>query len=621
MSSLLRRIATLLTILLLTTAVGLVSAFFTERASYRKLRQDAHNALGIYAANLAGELEKYETLPQVLANFPLFGYMLENAERPDLIEESNRKLTHFNTLAGALNTYLINAEGIIIASSNWEQPDSFIGEDLNFRPYFTEARDNGTAGYFALGTTSGKRGYYFSSAVNNDGEFLGVMVVKVDMANLEAAWRQGTEKVIVTDEDGMVFISAIDGWLYRTLTQLDDETTDRILESRRYASISPSPLPIQTRKQIDPHVHELAMLDEHSGDTLRYLQHSVPMAKWGWVLHSLSDLAPVRVNVQRVILTSTSLTLLLCAGYVIWLTRRQARLDRIRVEHEMNTRLKAINDQLESEVRARTHALTATNQQLRDEVRERQLAQTELQAAQEQLVQTAKMAAIGQMASSINHELNQPLSAIRTFADNAGQFLQQQRYEAVDQNLGLIANMSDRMGAIMQHLKSFSRKASDELEAVAVNLVIDDTLAVMDPAIRRLSVRLNFARPEQTCVALAEPIRLQQVLTNLLQNALDSVSDQTGGEVTVSLRCDDDTVIVSVEDNGSGMDEQTLAQIYEPFFTTKPAGRGLGLGLSISFAIVSDFGGRLLASNLDAGGARFEVHLRRTKPLPQGGTA
>ena len=260
---------------------------------------------------------------------------------------------------------------------------------------------------------------------------------------------------------------------------------------------------------------------------------------------------------------------------------------------------------LEERVRERTA-------ELEREVAERIAAEAELRRAQNELIQASKLSALGQVSAGMSHELNQPLSAIRSFAENAGKLFDLGRVDEARDNLVRIAQLTERMARIMRNLRTFARREDEEIVPVNLSSVIDDSLALLDQRMTQMDVRLTRALPHTDVWVHGGPVRLQQVMVNIVANALDAMEDAASRELFIGLVEDEDHATLTVRDSGAGIPEQVLNDIFVPFFTTKEVNEGLGLGLSISYGIVTAFGGSISAGNVPGGGAEFSIRLIRT---------
>lgn len=251
----------------------------------------------------------------------------------------------------------------------------------------------------------------------------------------------------------------------------------------------------------------------------------------------------------------------------------------------------------------------ASNQRLSDEIEERRRAEANLRQTQDELIQAAKLAVLGQLAAGINHELNQPLAAIRAYGENARRFLALSRYDQADANLEQIVELTERMADISAQLRQFSRKSSERQETISVQACIDYALRLFQSRLREGNINIILDWPDETLWVKGDLVRLEQVLVNLIGNALQAMKTSPSPQLTLGAHIHQQQVIISVSDNGPGIPEEHLGHIFEPFFTTKAPGSGLGLGLSISSRIMDDLGGKLQVVNQREGGARFTITL------------
>jgi two-component system, NtrC family, C4-dicarboxylate transport sensor histidine kinase DctB len=321
------------------------------------------------------------------------------------------------------------------------------------------------------------------------------------------------------------------------------------------------------------------------------------------------DSRPVSDRVLSAALSAGIATLLLLAAGLVVLQRRLALAERL--EYQRRSRL-----MLEHRVTERTVELSSANARLTEEVAERERAEEEARRARDDLIQAAKLAALGQMAAGIVHEVNQPISAIRSYAENASLLLERGRIDLVRANLGEITGLTERMAKITRQLKTFARKSSGVVTPVSPRVVVEHALGLLGARTSDLGAEVVFELPDKDPLVLADQARLEQVLVNLLRNALDAVATRNNRLITISLGEDEEHVLLSVRDTGPGITEENLPRLFDPFFTTKEVGEGLGLGLSISYGIVQGFGGRIWAGNHPDGGAVFTVALRRA-PEPE----
>jgi two-component system, NtrC family, C4-dicarboxylate transport sensor histidine kinase DctB len=561
-------------------ATGNVLAEGQERAE-SNLRQTV-NALESY-------LRRYEALPDLLAQNEEVGLLLADPSDAGRVAAMNLWLSRTNALIEASDVYVIDLDGDTIAASNHDQADSFIGQNFSYRPYFTEARDGGMGRYFALGTTSGVRGYYFASPVRDvDGRVLGVVALKVGVDEIEAGWRARDYRILVTDPEGVVFMSTEADWLYRGILPLTDERRARLAETRRYSDADLTELQVASSTSDGVTLMQLA-----DGDSVvhEYIATEEPMPRAGWTVRVLLDAAPLRAQ-ARLIIVAAALFLLVGLLLAWTVAQRRARLaERLAMQA-------AARADLEYQVSERTADLTRAN--------------ADLHRMQADLVQAGKLAALGRMSAALSHEINQPLAAARNYADSAGLLIDRGDTALAKENIGQILGLIDRMAAIARHLRNVARKPNEPLKVVDLAAVVRDALAIAQARLTAAGAEVLLDLSADLPPVQGGPVRLQQVIVNVVSNAADAVEGTADRRIHLSAFPAGDEVTLVIRDHGPGVAPAIADRIFDPFFTTKQLGSGLGLGLSISYNIMKDFGGDLRVSNHPEGGAVFTLVLRRT---------
>lgn len=569
---------------------------------------------------LKSTLDRYESLPYLLGSHPYVQELLAEPKRADYAARANRYLEDLNQHAHATVTYLVGADGLCVAASNWRAPDSFIGIEYRFRPYFIDAMNGRVGRFFGIGTISRDPGYYISQPVWRDGGIVGVVVVKL---NLE--WFQGadaSEPLVVADDHGVVFLSSVPAWKYHTLKPLAGPVAASIFEPRQYAQQPVEPLPLRVEQVLDRDAQIVRLGPGRRAP--RYLATQRRIGEPDWLLVTLAPIAPVDADARNA-------TIVTGFGFVsIALLAFYWRMRRARVREMIRGRalLQQAYAELNRRVEERTADLSEANAQLQKEVGERIRAEQDLRAAHDELIQASKLAALGQMAAGITHELNQPLAALRSFSDNTRVLLDRGEQAAARENLEAIAALTERMGKITNQLKLFVGRARPRNEQALVVRALRSVLALLGERLRGVElvltlrddmvspvrdVPLDLANDHPELVARCEDLRLEQVLINLLGNALDAVAAGGAPRIDVTIEASAATLAIQVRDNGPGIAPDLLPRLFEPFFTTKEMGRGLGLGLAISSSIASDAGGSLTARNAPGGGALFVLTLRRAR--------
>ncbi|QCO56491.1 sensor histidine kinase [Pseudorhodobacter turbinis] len=581
-------------------AAGYFAYSLALRGALQETARRGDNTLQLATTSLRGKMERFEHLPQFLAEHALIKSIAQSPKDAGVVARTNAYLKSTQQLLGASDIYFMDASGVTRAASNFDSEISFVGGDFGFRPYFTEAIKGGLGRYFALGTTSGKRGYYFGAPVIAEGAVAGVLVIKIDLDSVEQDWIGSDDALIVTDADGIIFFSSRDEWRYTALAQLTRAEQLALIKSRRYGAVPLSGFPLKARQEVAGQTL-LTVQDGHS-----YLALIHYMTEADWTIRVMLDAAPAK---RQALLVAVMMMLTLGLG----MTALAAVLQhRARLQERITLQQTARN-QLEARVKERTSELATVNEQLGAEVNERRLAEKNLRQAQADLVQAAKLAALGQMSAALSHEFNQPLGAARTYADNANVLIERGRHDEARGNLDRILSLIDRMTSISRRLHSFARAPGQKLGHVSVAEAVEAASEIAQLRLRSAEVTLEVSLPDNLPLVVAGPVRLQQVLVNLLTNAADAAETAQDRRIHISAQSVGTGVYLHIRDHGDGVPPGLTERIFDPFFSTKGVGKGLGLGLSISYNIIKDFGGILRVEPAEGGGAVFVIELRASE--------
>lgn len=566
----------------------------------KTLLSNASTDAELKSALLNVALERPRVLPLVLSRDRDVTEALQNGGPS--VERLDGKLEGLIEGTQASVIYVTNVDGVTIASSNWRTPESFVGSNYAFRDYFRRAMETGRAEHYALGNVSRRPGLYISRRVDGaDGSPLGVVIAKVEFNRLETDWNIGGRPVYIVDANGVVLMTSIPEWRFKTVAPINDARRKTISESLQFGEETLSPMPVTTLSRPGPQV---TLVDVNAPPTLRgeYLRLELPVATTEWFLHYLQPMeATTNAAVRESRIIAAASLMPLFALSAIWLRRRQ-KAEQARAASEQD------RAELERRVQERTRDLTMARDRLQAEILRHEQTGKELQSVQHELVQANRLSILGQVAAGVAHEINQPVATIRAFADNARTFLKRKRVPEADENLESIAALTERIGVITSDLKILARKGRTAAEPVSIRLVIEGGVVLLRSRFSGRMDMLDIEPPDETVKVLGSRIRLEQIAINLLQNALEAVEEKDDGRVEVRTREEGEEVVLTVRDNGPGIAGHIHEQLFSPFNTSKEG--GLGLGLVISSDIASDYGGRIEVETGESGTC-FSVYLKR----------
>ncbi len=563
---------------------------FLTRNVMEEASLQANSALRLATSALAGHLSRYETLPALIADHDDMKELVLDPSNPALRQAANVYLKDINALLESSDIYVMTMDGNTVAASNFDGAASFVGENFIYRPYFYEAAAGMQARFYALGTTSAKRGYYFSSPIRVNGAVRGVIAFKVDIEDIETSWRGGEYKILVHDPEGIIFMTGNPEWLYASVLPLTPERLERTTASRRYSDATLRELPIGAGRISE---HTLMTVDQ-AGGAREYLVLEQYMPDADWTVKVLFDTGNIHAQARTMLVAILLFLCLFVLGLAVVIQRRARLQERMHMQIEAQA-------ELERRVEERTSDLARVNLQLRQ--------------TQADLIQAGKLAGLGQMSAALSHEFNQPLAAAKTYADSATMLIDRDRISEARDNLGRISNLIDRMASISRHLRNFARKPNEKLGAIAIEDVVEETLEIVSARLGTADATLIIDLQPALPSVRGGPVRLQQVLVNILTNACDAVEGLDDRKIELSARKASGSVVIEIGDRGPGVPPAIMQRIFDPFFTTKGVGKGLGLGLSISYNIIKDFGGSLTVGQRDGGGALFRIELLEAEAM------
>lgn len=576
------------------TVVLLAGLFATLKLTYWvhlhqgkiEIQKQSEKQLKELVSFLDGALSRYESIPHVLSTNPMLANVLNDQQNPDKVQELNLYLEEIQHVTEASDIYLIDALGIAIAASNWQQSFSFIGKDYSFRPYYTDAISGNLGRYYAVGTSSDKRGFYFSYPIYQQGGkgILGAIIVKVNIADIEQQSTSiaiaGQYQFLISDPEDIVFISSIDEWRLKSLTPLTQAKQYALNASKRYAERPIGELLMKPSYESGSQamLYQLQTGTDHE----QYMDIHQSMAKAGWRVHILAPIKPLLTSLPALMLLSASIYLLLALS-ILFNAERRRNLHRMQLAQSL----------LEQRVEERTQDLQQANNQLKD--------------TQDELIQAAKLTVIGSLSASINHELNQPLAALRSYAQNTQTFLARDMQDKALDNIKIIIELTDRLADIVGQFKSFTRKSQGADSATDIGRCIKQALTIVQPAIDKQGVELDVQLPNGNYQVWGDKVRLQQVFVNIMSNAIVAMQQSVKRQLVIRVTSED-KFCISIQDSGPGVRESQMEKIFEPYFTTNER-HGLGLGLSISQRIIESMQGQINVANAEEGGAIFQIIL------------
>lgn len=550
--------------LLVVIAFGVVlvsNRLLTDRYT-ADTRSRAEVRLALYTGNLMSELQRTSVVPLLLARDP----ELVRALRESNFATTSAKLIGLQSQIGVASIRLLDNTGRVVGATN----RNILGTNNRAEPYFVEALRTKETIFTSAKREAGGFDFVYSRAIIDEGKVIGVIVVSVDLMKYERAWAGLQDAVLVTDSEGTVILATEALWRGQPVA-------DALALRDPPSAISRALQATADWAQNPPDAYV-------RGEAVMRTTARVPFR--GWQIQTFTAYDSVREQVNGILaLQIMGFAILLAFTFYILSRRAWSR---------------SLTFQRESA------ELRALNARLQRAIAEREKVKKDLEVAELTLAQSSKLAALGEMSAAVSHELNQPLAAMKTYLAGARLLLQRKRPEEALSSFQRIDDLIERMGAITRQLKSYARKGGEAFEEVDLRACVSSALAMMEPQLKVRVVKISRGLPRQPVMVMADRIRLEQVIINLLRNALDATKDTRDPQIDILLSAGE-TATLTVRDNGHGIDD--LENLFEPFYTTKKPGEGVGLGLAISSGIVTDLGGRLTARNGDSGGAVFEVQL------------
>jgi two-component system C4-dicarboxylate transport sensor histidine kinase DctB len=545
-------------------AIGVVlvtNRWLTERFT-ETTRNRAELRLALYSGNMISELQRTSVVPLLLAGDPF----LVDGLRSGSFAATSQRLIKVQSEIGVASIMLLDRDGRVVGATN----RNLLGTTYRTQAFYVDALRSNDTVFTAAQREAGGFDFTYSRAVNVDGKAAGVIAVAVDLMKYERAWSGFQDAVLVTDSSGTVILATTPQW--------------RGLPVAEALAVREPPSAIGRAIQATADWAQNPPDAYVQGQAVMKTEARVPFRGWRMMTFTAYDSVRERVN-GVLALEIMGFAILLALTFYVLSRRAWSR---------------SLSFQRESA------ELRLLNARLQREIAEREKVQKDLAVAELTLAQSSKLAALGEMSAAVSHELNQPLAAMKTYLAGARLLLQRRRPEEALSSFQRIDDLIERMGAITRQLKSYARKGGEAFEPVDMRQAVSSALSMMEPTLKSKVVKITRTMPRHPVMVMADRIRLEQVIINLLRNAIDATKGTQNPQIDLLLS-QGETVVLTVRDNGHGITD--LENLFEPFYTTKKPGEGVGLGLAISSGIVSDLGGRLTARNAEGGGAVFEMQL------------
>lgn len=531
----------------------------------------------LFQQSFNASINQYEYLPALLAQDQSVKNALKYQQHDHL--QLNQNLAFISSRSGASFAFVMNINGQVIASSNFNESNSFINKNYSFRPYFSKAvSQRKKQFYYAIGATTGTPGFFISEPIiDNSNTILGVVVVKLDLSDLENSWQESDQNIVLSDDNSVIILSSQNEWRYQTVGKLSKNTLNTIQNTRQFHN-----------QPLNNILHDEFQLTNSLGHSLLfwqlndglYLINTFNVSESGWTLYSLKKHSELlQASGLFLLIFITGLTLI----YLYLSERRSKLLSRLKAAQD----IKEINASLEEKVHKRTQAL---------------------QDAQDELVQQNKIAALGQMAATIVHELSQPLSAMNSSIAAIKLKADKNNWDGALKSVSRLSPLSKKMNDVVKLLKSFSYQDDSDIQQQELKPLIEKTLQLYSDCLKEKNVLLKPLKLASNIYVKVNPIKLDLVIVNIIQNAVDAMEKCAQPEISIVMKTEQQLAVIYIEDNGGGINSRIMGRLFNPYFTTKDIGKGLGLGLSICHEIIREYGGSIEVNNLEQG-AQFIIKL------------
>ncbi len=558
----------------------LVSALVAHQLAYHRYGINSSRSVVAFSNFIDRQVSELTLLLDVLSNNPSITIASEplTAFETDV---TNRFLAGMVQDSPGRELLILNPDGVIVAHSAWQQKGYLLNQPFWLKE--STEFDKGVSFYLDIDIASGSRRMVMVKRL-----FAVTLVLMVSIDELEATWRAGLDSThmdyFISTQSGSIFFSTDYSFLFKYLDDSVEVDRGQILSYQKKLT----PVVLEANQA----VIQLASMPDQS---LLWTTHK---GLYDWSFNSLVEARDARTQAVSAAAYGGLVYIILALLFAFGRERDR----RIKVLHMHNS-------QLETKVAVRTRELQAANVALSEEIAERIRANVALTKMQQELIQAEKLAVIGELSAGLSHELNQPITAVRSFSTNAQAFLERGKLEMVSDNLSEITRISHHMGGIVQQFKHFSR-SDVVLKPVSVEQACSRAVKMLNALIeeKNIDFQMHLKFIEDTYIR-GDWVLLEQILVNLITNAIDATQEQEQPTIILAGQVVDGGVSLSVTDNGGGLEPGVEEKIFQPFFTTKPQTKGLGLGLAIAQKMVELMAGTITAGNNAHLGATFNIWL------------
>ena len=538
------------------------NSFFTSKY-LNDIKQEGEIRLTQNERNIVNELQKNSVIPQFLVrDQSIWNALLSNnfSSLPQMFSEFINEIS-------IESITLMDRTGQIVAVAGKEN----LNVNSSNKIIFNTAISTNDTVMNIIEKNENEFGFFYSRKIENDQRVLGVLSIEVDLKKFENSWKSAGDRIFISNGEGKIVLATEPTW-----KGLSDDLAWKNQNSKNIIKRGYS----VAKGWVDSNES-----DQYFNDS-SFVRFNKNIPILNWKISSFENYSGVRERVNTILALEILIFLLLLVLSLYSLNRK--KILRLNLFEEETIKLRELNKKLETEME------------------QRKRVEKNLLAVEQTLEQHSKLAALGEMSAAISHELNQPLAAMKTYLAGASLLLKRNRPQETVAALMRIDGLIHRMGEITKQLKSFARKNTESFVPLNFNDAILEAMSIMEPQLKQSGIKIDTNIPSEPVLIVGDQQRLEQVIINLIRNAIDALDDTELPSITISLY-KNNSVRFSIRDNGKGIND--LEKLFEPFQTSKDPGKGLGLGLAISSNIISELGGSLSGENLTPTGAEFTIKL------------